>query len=111
MSMLLPTGRQSKPEEVPGPANQLDATRSIGEHGGTVHMSSTRLAPGLFATSLCALVLAALQAEAGGGLQAALTLEPVLSGLSSPVFVTHAADGSGRLFVLEQPGLIKVLQP
>ncbi|HUD71973.1 MAG TPA: PQQ-dependent sugar dehydrogenase [Dongiaceae bacterium] len=74
-------------------------------------MSSPRSAPGLVAASLFALALAALHAEAGGGLQAALTLEPVLSGLSSPVFVTHASDGSGRLFVLEQPGQIKVLQP
>ncbi len=74
-------------------------------------MSSIRSKPGLFATSLFALALAALQAEAGGGIRAALTLEPVLSGLSSPVFVTHASDGSGRLFVLEQPGQIKVLQP
>jgi glucose/arabinose dehydrogenase len=74
-------------------------------------MSTTRSAPGLFAASLCALALAALHADADGGVRAALTLEPVLTGLSSPVFVTHASDGSGRLFVLEQPGLIKVLQP
>ena len=39
----------------------------------------------------------------------AARLQPVLSGLSSPVLVTHAGDGSGRLFVVEQPGVIKVL--
>ena len=38
-------------------------------------------------------------------------LQPVLSGLSSPVFVTNAKDGSNRLFILEQGGIIKVLQP
>ena len=38
-------------------------------------------------------------------------LQPVLTGLSSPVFVTHAHDGSNRLFFVEQTGLIKVLQP
>ncbi len=38
-------------------------------------------------------------------------LEPILSGLSSPVLVTHAGDGSGRLFVVEQAGVIKVLAP
>jgi glucose/arabinose dehydrogenase len=38
-------------------------------------------------------------------------LQPVLSGLSSPVFVTNAKDGSNRLFILELPGVIKVLQP
>ncbi|HWP42446.1 MAG TPA: PQQ-dependent sugar dehydrogenase, partial [Blastocatellia bacterium] len=33
------------------------------------------------------------------------------SGLTSPVFITHAGDGSNRLFIVEQGGLIKVLQP
>ncbi|HEX8637382.1 MAG TPA: PQQ-dependent sugar dehydrogenase, partial [Pyrinomonadaceae bacterium] len=40
-----------------------------------------------------------------------IRLQPVLSGLSSPVFVTSARDGSGRLFVVEQGGSIKVAQP
>jgi glucose/arabinose dehydrogenase len=40
-----------------------------------------------------------------------VTLEPVLSNLSSPVLVTNARDGSNRLFVVEQPGRIQVLQP
>jgi glucose/arabinose dehydrogenase len=40
-----------------------------------------------------------------------IELAPVLSGLNSPVFVTNAHDGSGRLFIVEQPGTIKVLQP
>jgi glucose/arabinose dehydrogenase len=35
-------------------------------------------------------------------------LEPVATGLSSPVFVTHAGDD--RLFVVEQVGRIRVLQ-
>jgi glucose/arabinose dehydrogenase len=42
---------------------------------------------------------------------AALQLEPVLSGLDSPDFVTSAGDGSGRLFVVEQVGVIEVLAP
>lgn len=40
-----------------------------------------------------------------------IVLQPVLSGLSSPVFVTNARDGSNRLFIVEQPGRIKVLEP
>ena len=40
-----------------------------------------------------------------------IQLEPVLTGLSSPLYVTHAGDGSNRLFIVEQPGTIKVLQP
>jgi glucose/arabinose dehydrogenase len=42
---------------------------------------------------------------------AALELEPVLTGLSNPLYVTNAHDGTNRLFVLEQPGRILVLQP
>ena len=34
----------------------------------------------------------------------------VASGLSRPVYVTHAGDGSGRLFVVEQSGHIKIIR-
>lgn len=40
---------------------------------------------------------------------AELQLSPVVSGLSSPLFVGNAGDGSQRLFILEQAGIIKVL--
>ena len=39
----------------------------------------------------------------------ALHLTLLKSGLSKPVLVTHAGDGSGRLFVVEQTGKIKVI--
>jgi hypothetical protein len=42
---------------------------------------------------------------------AAIQLQALVTGLTNPVFVTHAHDGSNRLFILEQPGVIKVLQP
>lgn len=35
-------------------------------------------------------------------------LETVFTGLGQPTLVTNAGDGSGRLFVLERPGYIKV---
>ena len=38
-------------------------------------------------------------------------LQPFLSGLSLPVFLTHANDGTRRLFVVQQRGIIKVIQP
>ena len=45
-------------------------------------------------------------------LWAAVRLVPTVpGGLSSPLFVGHAHDGSNRLFTVEQGGLIKVLQP
>jgi hypothetical protein len=40
-----------------------------------------------------------------------ITLSPVLSGLSSPVFAGHAGDGSNRLFIVERGGVIRVMQP
>jgi glucose/arabinose dehydrogenase len=40
-----------------------------------------------------------------------IKLVPVLSGLINPVLVTHARDGSNRLFIVQQNGIVKVLQP
>lgn len=37
-------------------------------------------------------------------------LVPVASGLGMPVQVTHAGDGSGRLFVVEQEGRIRIFR-
>lgn len=40
-----------------------------------------------------------------------VALTPIVTdGLESPLFLTHAGDGSGRLFVVEQPGRIRVLE-
>ena len=43
--------------------------------------------------------------------QGAIRLDPVLQGLSSPVYITNAHDDSNRLFIVEQGGRIKVLAP
>lgn len=40
-----------------------------------------------------------------------IQLIPVASGLSSPVYLTSARDGSNRLFIIEQPGRILLLPP
>ena len=39
-----------------------------------------------------------------------IRLETVASGLTAPVSVTHAGGGSGRLFVVEQSGQIRIVQ-
>jgi glucose/arabinose dehydrogenase len=39
-----------------------------------------------------------------------ISLSPVVSGLASPVGITHAGDGSGRLFILEQGGRIRIFR-
>jgi glucose/arabinose dehydrogenase len=38
-----------------------------------------------------------------------IVLEPVATGLASPIHVTHSHDGSGRLFIVDQAGLIRVV--
>lgn len=40
----------------------------------------------------------------------ALALDSIVTGLSQPVFVTHAGDGSNRLFIVEQAGRIRIFQ-
>ncbi len=40
----------------------------------------------------------------------AITLSPVFSGLTLPIYITHAHDGSGRRFIVEQAGRILVSQ-
>ncbi len=42
--------------------------------------------------------------------QTTVVLQPFLSGLSSPLLLTNAKDGSNRRFVVEQRGIIKVVQ-
>ena len=55
-------------------------------------------------------VAAALVAVAGSAVHAQpLTSQLAYSGLTRPVFLTHANDGSGRKFVVEQPGRIRLI--
>ena len=60
--------------------------------------------------ALALLVAVAAAVWPGGRAEAQLTLgfEAVASGLHSPVGVTHAGDGSRRLFILEQAGRILI---
>lgn len=39
-----------------------------------------------------------------------LGLSEVVTGLSNPLLVTHAGDGSGRLFIVEQTGRIRIVK-
>jgi hypothetical protein len=70
----------------------------------TYRVSAPALAFGLIITSL--LMLGDDESPVRA---ATVTLTQVLSGLTRPIFVTHAGDGSGRLFVVEKAGVIKVL--
>jgi len=39
-----------------------------------------------------------------------ISLVPRFSGLSQPVFLTHAGDGTGRIFIVERAGFIRIAQ-
>ncbi len=43
--------------------------------------------------------------------QTTIQLITVLTGMNNPVYLTNARDGSNRLFILEQPGRIRILPP
>ncbi|HRZ11274.1 MAG TPA: PQQ-dependent sugar dehydrogenase [Kiritimatiellia bacterium] len=49
-------------------------------------------------------------ATARGAQWPAVTLTPVATNLEAPAHIAHAGDGSGRLFIVEQRGLIRILQ-
>ena len=64
----------------------------------------------------CMMVLALLLAGCGGGSGApatapqTITLTRISGGFVHPLAITHAGDGSGRLFVAEQGGTIRILR-
>ncbi|MHC4558185.1 MAG: PQQ-dependent sugar dehydrogenase [Planctomycetota bacterium] len=39
-----------------------------------------------------------------------IELETIASGLTAPVYLTHARDGTDRLFVVDQPGKIRLIE-
>lgn len=61
----------------------------------------------LLCATFCFWTLQRSHAQANNVLQ----LEPFLTGLSAPMFITSARDSTNRLFILEQAGRIRVRQP
>jgi glucose/arabinose dehydrogenase len=62
----------------------------------------------LAAIGVILLVLTAGAAAAPAPRSLSIAIEPVAASLDSPVSIAHAGDGSGRLFIVEQPGRIRV---
>ena len=61
------------------------------------------------AALLAVFVATSVPVVAGVPVPPDLVLDTVVSGLASPVVVTHASDGSGRLFIVEKAGRIRVV--
>ena len=58
-----------------------------------------------------AVLLVTLEALGGTTVLRATRLQTRFTGLSAPIFLTHAGDGSKRTFIVERAGIIKVVQP
>lgn len=72
--------------------------------------TSSTLRPAVAALVLAALLMPVSTSAAVVPSRIHLGLTPVVSGLSSPLLVTHAGDGSGRLFVVEQTGKVRIVE-
>jgi glucose/arabinose dehydrogenase len=64
----------------------------------------------LFRPAAACLALASLALTAAALPARALELRPVAEGLTAPIDLVDPGDGSGRLFVLEQQGLVRVIE-
>ena len=62
------------------------------------------------AAGLAGVVLLIAVGAWSGGAAAQITLgfEPVAANLALPIGLSHAGDGSGRLFIVEQAGRIRI---
>ncbi len=83
--------------------------RSRLQSAGLFSDSRQWLATGVLTVLATATLLGASRA---GEAQAtdAVVLQEVAAGFNQPVYLTHAGDGSGRLFVVEKAGRVKIIE-
>jgi glucose/arabinose dehydrogenase len=87
-------------------ATAVGADRPLGRPGGGAGSASVEA--GLVA-ALQPSSPAAVVTDAPDPTRVSLGLTLLQSGFDHPVLITHAGDGSGRLFVVEQPGTIRII--
>jgi glucose/arabinose dehydrogenase len=114
-------------------SSRLPRLASIAVAGALAAGCATRPAPATFAPALSPAATASPAGAASGGASASgrppapppatasgaarpdltrvhVALQAAASGLSAPLFVASAHDGSGRLFVLEQAGRVRIVR-
>ncbi|MBC8019074.1 MAG: hypothetical protein H7X83_11225, partial [Verrucomicrobia bacterium] len=70
---------------------------------------------GLFRVALPAILLISCSGGAGQSVNftapaTSISLTQVVGGFTNPLAITNAGDGSGRLFVVEQGGAVKIVR-
>jgi glucose/arabinose dehydrogenase len=95
---------------LPGPPVAVNPDASVGQPGGNGGSGSVE--PGEDAGVIPPPVLDAgvLQCQGPSGPAQALKLTPVASGFDQPLYVGQAPEDDDRLFVLEQPGIVKIVR-
>lgn len=91
----------------PTPAAPV-ATSQVGQPVATLSPEATGTSGGATAVT-AGETTAPLETTGAGQGSFTLQLQPVVTDLDQPVHVTHAGDGSGRLFVAEKAGTIRIV--
>ena len=79
-------------------------------------MNMNKISAARFALAISFQSLLAACGGSGNGaatqppLPSAISLNLIAGGFAQPVYITHAGDGSGRLFIVEQGGTIRIIR-
>ena len=111
---LTPVSQDTAPSSTPTSASRSpvpNATPSLVLRDTEPASTPTSAAPSPVPSSTTPTFTPTAAADRGADLKAiGLALQKVLGGLETPVGLAHAGDGSGRLFVLEKVGRIRVVR-
>src|SRR3990172_4455160 len=69
-----------------------------------------KMKPRILMSGLAAMILLIMACTAARAQFPGIALEPEAGGFVRPTFIANAGDGTGRLFIVEQRGVVKVIQ-